>query len=59
MKPLLCFALVTLLSTSQAAFAQETAASRATEETIAKTGVSAGIDAGYGMATASGEGKRT
>ena len=53
MKPLLCLTLVTLLFTSQAAFADEPAATQPTtrtiEEKIARTGVSAGIDAGYGI----------
>ena len=53
MKPLLRFALVTLLFTSQAAFAYEPASTQPTtrtiEEMIARSGVSAGIDAGYGI----------
>ncbi len=49
MKPLLCFALVTLLFTSHAAFAEEAATSKPTEDTIANTSYSAGVMAGYGI----------
>lgn len=49
MKPLLSIALVTLLFTSQAAFADKTAVTKSTEDTIANAGYSAGVMAGYGV----------
>jgi hypothetical protein len=49
LKPLLCIALVTLLLTSRAAFAAEPASANSTEDTIANTGISYGVMAGYGL----------